>query len=146
LAWGVGFIPQSAWTWLEKDENLVEAIWTSGIACAKPLKITWGVHNWTSNSNKCNRTKKMEATSKYHDFEIIHCIFKLHFILTLFTCFNWNLICFTFFCARLWGTTKEAMVDAIWFVLMICHLFIHHHATNYCTNMGITFSSSSLNE
>jgi hypothetical protein len=23
---GVGFIPQSAWTWLEKDDNLVEAI------------------------------------------------------------------------------------------------------------------------
>jgi hypothetical protein len=26
LAWGVGFILQSAWTWLEKDDNLVEAI------------------------------------------------------------------------------------------------------------------------
>jgi hypothetical protein len=26
LAWGVGFIPQSAWTSLEKDDNLVEAI------------------------------------------------------------------------------------------------------------------------
>jgi hypothetical protein len=24
--WGVGFIPQSAWMCLEKDENLVEAI------------------------------------------------------------------------------------------------------------------------
>jgi hypothetical protein len=23
---GVGSIPQSAWTWLEKDDNLVEAI------------------------------------------------------------------------------------------------------------------------
>jgi hypothetical protein len=26
LAWGVGFIPQSAWVCLKKDENLVEAI------------------------------------------------------------------------------------------------------------------------
>jgi hypothetical protein len=25
-AWRVGFIPQSAWACLEKDENLVEAI------------------------------------------------------------------------------------------------------------------------
>jgi hypothetical protein len=26
LAWGVAFIPQSAWAHLEKDENFVEAI------------------------------------------------------------------------------------------------------------------------
>jgi hypothetical protein len=26
LAWGVGFIPQSAWVHLEKNQNLVEAI------------------------------------------------------------------------------------------------------------------------
>jgi hypothetical protein len=26
LAWGVGFIPQSVWVHLEKDENLVKAI------------------------------------------------------------------------------------------------------------------------
>jgi hypothetical protein len=26
LAWGVGFIPQSAWAHLEKDKNLVEVI------------------------------------------------------------------------------------------------------------------------
>jgi hypothetical protein len=26
LAWGVEFIPQSAWAWLAKDDNLVEAI------------------------------------------------------------------------------------------------------------------------
>jgi hypothetical protein len=26
MAWGVGFIPQSAWVHLENDENLVEAI------------------------------------------------------------------------------------------------------------------------
>jgi hypothetical protein len=26
MAWGVGFIPQSAWMWLEKNDNLVEVI------------------------------------------------------------------------------------------------------------------------
>jgi hypothetical protein len=42
-AWGVGFIPQSAWACLEKDENLVEIIRASIIAYAKPLKVGWGV-------------------------------------------------------------------------------------------------------
>jgi hypothetical protein len=54
LAWGVGFIPQSAWACLEKNENLVETIQASKIAYAKPLKLAWGVRNWTLESNKCN--------------------------------------------------------------------------------------------
>jgi hypothetical protein len=45
LARGVGFIPQSAWARLEKDENLVETIWASRIAYAKPLKLAWGTWN-----------------------------------------------------------------------------------------------------
>jgi hypothetical protein len=45
LTWGVGFIPQSAWAHLEKDENLVETIQASIIAYAKPLKVAWGVQN-----------------------------------------------------------------------------------------------------
>ncbi len=53
-AWGVGFIPQSAWARLEKDENLVEAIQASKIAYAKPLKVAWGVWHWTLKFNKCN--------------------------------------------------------------------------------------------
>jgi hypothetical protein len=44
-AWGVGFIPQSAWACLEKDENLVETIWASRFAYAKPLKLAWGARN-----------------------------------------------------------------------------------------------------
>jgi hypothetical protein len=43
LAWGVGFIPQSAWAQFEKDENLVEAIRASRLAYTKPLKVAWGV-------------------------------------------------------------------------------------------------------
>jgi hypothetical protein len=42
LAWGVGFIPQSAWACFEKDENLVETIWANRITYAKFLKVAWG--------------------------------------------------------------------------------------------------------
>jgi hypothetical protein len=70
--WGVGFIPQSAWARLEKDENLVETIWASKVTYAKPLKVAWGVRNWTLESNKRNQVKEMDAISKYHDSEIIH--------------------------------------------------------------------------
>jgi hypothetical protein len=42
---GVGFIPQSAWARLEKDENLVESIQVSKVAYAKPLKVAWGIRN-----------------------------------------------------------------------------------------------------
>jgi hypothetical protein len=44
-AWGVRFIPQSAWVHLEKDENLVETIRASKVVYAKPLKVAWGVQN-----------------------------------------------------------------------------------------------------
>jgi hypothetical protein len=54
LAWGVGFILQSAWARLEKDENLVEIIRASKVAYAKHLKVARGVWNWTLESNKCN--------------------------------------------------------------------------------------------
>jgi len=53
-AWGVGFVPQSAWAHLEKDKNLVEIIRASRITYAKPLKVTWGAQNWTLESNKRN--------------------------------------------------------------------------------------------
>jgi hypothetical protein len=68
----VGFIPQNAWVRLEKDENLVEAIWASKIAYAKPLKVAWGIWHWTLKSNKCNQPKEMGAISKYHNSKIIH--------------------------------------------------------------------------
>jgi hypothetical protein len=56
--WGVGFIPQSAWAHLEKNESLVETIHASIVTYAKPLKIAWGVRNWTLESNKRNRIKE----------------------------------------------------------------------------------------
>jgi hypothetical protein len=71
-AWGVGFIPQSAWAHFEKNENLVETIQASRIAYAKPLKLAWGTKNWILESNKRNQIKEMDAISKYHDSEIIH--------------------------------------------------------------------------
>jgi hypothetical protein len=54
LAWGVGFIPQSAWAHFGKEENLVEAFWASIITYAKPLKVAWGVQHWTLEYNKGN--------------------------------------------------------------------------------------------
>jgi hypothetical protein len=69
---GGGFIPQSAWAWLEKDENLVETIRASIVAYAKPLKVAWGTWNWTLESNKRNQVKEMDAISKYHNSKIIH--------------------------------------------------------------------------
>jgi hypothetical protein len=71
-AWGVGFLPQTTWARLEKDENLVETIGASRVACAKPLKVACGVRNWTLESNKRNQVKEMDAISKYHDSKIIH--------------------------------------------------------------------------
>jgi hypothetical protein len=70
--WGVGFIPQSAWACLEKDESLVETIWASRVIYAKPSKLAWGAQNWTLESNKCNRVKEMDVISKYDNSEIIH--------------------------------------------------------------------------
>ncbi len=72
LAWGVGFIPQSAWVHIENDEIFVETIRANKIIYAKPLKVTWGVQHWTLKSNKHNWAKKMDAISKYYDSEIIH--------------------------------------------------------------------------
>jgi hypothetical protein len=45
IAWGVGFVPQNAWTRLEKDDNLVEVIRTSKMSYAKALKIAWDALN-----------------------------------------------------------------------------------------------------
>jgi hypothetical protein len=72
LAWGVGFIPQSAWVRFEKGENLVETIRASRVAYANPLKVAWGDRNWTLESNKHNQVKEMDVISKYYNFEFIH--------------------------------------------------------------------------
>jgi hypothetical protein len=45
IAWGLGFVPQNAWTPLEKDDNLVEVIRTSKMSYAKALKISWDAWN-----------------------------------------------------------------------------------------------------
>jgi hypothetical protein len=87
----VGFIPQSAWAHLEKDENLVEAIQTSIPSYVKPLKVAWGAWHWTLKSNKCNLAKEMDAISKYHNFEIIHGQYISYlYILLFFHCLHLN--------------------------------------------------------
>jgi hypothetical protein len=85
---GVGFIPQSAWARLEKDENLIETIQASRVAYAKPLKLAWGTRNWTLESNKRNRVKEMDVISKYHDSKIIHGKY-----ISIFFLFLKNIVC-----------------------------------------------------
>jgi hypothetical protein len=128
-AWGVGFIPQSAWVCLEKDENLLETIRASGIAYIRPLKVRWGARNWTLESNKCNQINEMDAISKYHDSKIIHG----QYISILIYIFK-NIVCILtleynlFSCVKLWGTTNEAFVANV--IQLACEhrqLFIHHH-------------------
>jgi hypothetical protein len=69
LAWRVGFIPQSAWAQFEKDENLVEAIWASIVAYAKPLKVAWGVWNWTLESNKMQPNQRNGCNIQVSPFQ-----------------------------------------------------------------------------
>jgi hypothetical protein len=103
-AWGVGFIPQSAWACLEKDKNLVETIWASRVTYAKLLKFAWGARNWTLESNKRKRVKEMDAISKYHDSEIIH-----GWYISIFFLFKRNIVyiltleCNLFFCFLVLG-------------------------------------------
>jgi len=110
----VGFIPQSAWACLEKDENLVEAIRANKIAYAKPLKVAWGVWHWTLKFNKRNQAKEMGAISKYHNSKIIHgcyisiLIFFLFFYIVCILTLEFYFI--FIFCVKLWGTTKEALL------------------------------------
>ncbi len=40
-----GVHPINAWTCIENDENLVEAIWASKVAYTKLLKVAWGTRN-----------------------------------------------------------------------------------------------------
>ncbi len=83
-AWGVGFVPQSAWAHLEKDKNLVEIIRASRITYAKPLKVAWGAQNWTLESNKRNWAKQIVVISKYHNSKILHGRYISILILLLF--------------------------------------------------------------
>jgi len=97
LAWGVGFISQSAWARFEKDENLVETIRASRVAYAKPLKVAWGVRNSTLESNNATESKKwMQYPSITISKSFMGGIFPylyIHFK-TLFASSHWNAICF----------------------------------------------------
>jgi hypothetical protein len=79
--------------------------------------------------------------------------FNYFLLLTLFASFNLNIIYFNDFCVKFRNATNEAFVtDVIWLTFKQCKLFIHHVikvaiiTTKNCTNMGIAFSSSSLDE
>ncbi len=69
--WG-GVHPRKCMGVPERDEKIVETIRANRDVYTKPLKVAWGVQNWTLESNKCNQAKEMNAISKYHDSKIIH--------------------------------------------------------------------------
>jgi hypothetical protein len=95
LAWGVGFIPQSAWTQLEKDYNLVEAIWINIVAYVKPFKVAWvlEIGHWNPLSvieqKKWVQYQSIIIQKSFMDGMFVYLNF---FLLTLFAYFNWNLI------------------------------------------------------
>jgi hypothetical protein len=41
--WDVGFIPHSAFSWITKDDDLVEIIQMSKVGYAKPFRLAWDV-------------------------------------------------------------------------------------------------------
>ncbi len=43
LGWGVGFIPPNAFSWIEKDGDLVGIIHVSKVGYANPFKVAWEV-------------------------------------------------------------------------------------------------------
>jgi hypothetical protein len=45
IAWGVGSVPQDATSWMEKDEDLQEMIWSTCFVYAWWLKMAWDVEN-----------------------------------------------------------------------------------------------------
>jgi len=69
---GVGFILRSAFSRIEKDDDLANIIQMNIIRYAKPLRFAWGVWNWNSKSTKGKRKKEMQTVCKYHESKIIH--------------------------------------------------------------------------
>jgi hypothetical protein len=43
LAWGVGFVPHSAFSKIERDNDLTTLIWMNKVIYAKDVKATWNV-------------------------------------------------------------------------------------------------------
>jgi hypothetical protein len=48
---------RSAFSWIEKDDELAKIMWTNKIDYAKPFRLTWDVQNCDSKSTKSKRKK-----------------------------------------------------------------------------------------
>jgi hypothetical protein len=69
---GVGFILRSAFSRIEKDDDLAKIIQMNKVGYAKPFRLVWDVRNWNSKSTKGKREKEMQVVCKYHELEMIH--------------------------------------------------------------------------
>jgi hypothetical protein len=67
-----GFIPCTTFSWIEKDDDLVETIRVSKAGYAKPFKLTWDAHNWNFKSMTSNWKQEMQSMSKYLESKMIH--------------------------------------------------------------------------
>jgi len=70
--WGVGFIPCSAFSRIEKDDDLADIIWMGKVGYVKPLRLAWDAWNWNSKSTKGKREKEMQVMCKYHESDMKH--------------------------------------------------------------------------
>lgn len=69
--WEVEFIPGNTFSWIEKDDDLVETIRMTKVSYEKPFKLAWDAYNWNFESTKAKREKEMQDVCKYHESKTI---------------------------------------------------------------------------
>ncbi len=57
--WGVGYIPQDAFSRIEKSEELGYTIFQCKLSYAKKAKLTWNATLWEWESNKSIQLEEM---------------------------------------------------------------------------------------
>jgi hypothetical protein len=60
----VGFNPRNVFSWIEKDDDLIELIWVNKFFNEKPFKVALDVWNWRSKSTKGKQEKNMQMICK----------------------------------------------------------------------------------
>jgi hypothetical protein len=70
--WGMECIPHSAFSQIEKDDDLIEMIRVSKFGYAKPFRLAWNAYNKNSKSTKGKKEKEMQVMCKYYELKMIH--------------------------------------------------------------------------